>query len=618
MSIETEIRIRTDSVRGDTQRAEQEFDKLRSNVQKMEMRLNVVLNDKAVRQQLDKLLDDLQKRANQKPIVIPSRLGDHRGGRPSTAPIGVFDGGGGGDEGGLAETAAAGAGGAVAAGRTGALQGALQGIGKVTAAYAVVRAATAALDAVNEKIEERRARMAGDIDKEIELQEKFAQRLKSFPVVGQLGGAIHHLATQPERAEIDRIERETALQEKLNDLLTRRNQIMRQSVDHSKEVLRNAQAEAAERDRPGSGTIEKAREALRLEQERLRVRQMATGTPLTAEEKSGVGAMRQNLDRSIIELSRKELKEGTEDLQKYREHIDKARQAWAEFAEKQRETANRIGQARLGATIMGLRAGGRGDEADLLEIGQRFDRQMDEIRKRRQKLADENKGQPANAAASAADAALVGEAAAVTDERMAAINAKQLEQRRRHAEAMADVEMEARESNLRAAGQGYEADKIAFEAAWDAKLRKVENFYEWLAGVDAKRAAQREREARRDLDIQRGVSGLQELTQRNRGHGAVADFIGLRQQIREDIQNAEGDPKKLQIATQMGQALMEQFIKGARGGGGVFSGGVDFARHTQAAILADAGKGRLEAIEMAKAFANELARGGFQLGVIKR
>jgi hypothetical protein len=79
MSVETEIRLLTDSMRGDADRADGILRDLKSRMERHEIKLNVVLADKEVQQQLDRLMADLQKRADARPIVIPTEIGDADG-----------------------------------------------------------------------------------------------------------------------------------------------------------------------------------------------------------------------------------------------------------------------------------------------------------------------------------------------------------------------------------------------------------------------------------------------------------------------------------------------------------------------------------------------------------
>jgi hypothetical protein len=114
MSVETEIRLLTDSMRTDADRADGILRDLKSRMERQEIRLNVVLADKEVQQQLDRLLVDLQKRADAKPIVIPTEIGDADGmtrtGGVGAAAGGASLGGGGFGGGGLGRFGAIGLG----------------------------------------------------------------------------------------------------------------------------------------------------------------------------------------------------------------------------------------------------------------------------------------------------------------------------------------------------------------------------------------------------------------------------------------------------------------------------------------------------------------------------
>jgi hypothetical protein len=113
MSVETEIRLLTDSMRGDADRADGILRDLKSRMERHEIKLNVVLADKEVQQQLDRLMADLQKRADARPIVIPTEIGDADGmtrtGGVGAAAGGASLGGGGFAGGGMGRYGAAGA-----------------------------------------------------------------------------------------------------------------------------------------------------------------------------------------------------------------------------------------------------------------------------------------------------------------------------------------------------------------------------------------------------------------------------------------------------------------------------------------------------------------------------
>lgn len=541
MAIETEIRLRTDTFKSDSDRAEQELKKLKANIERMEIRLNVVFNDKEVKARFDTLLNDLQKRADGKSIVVPVKFGDATGGRTGAAA-----GAAAGVDGGLLE-AAAGAAGATAAGRAGSLQGAMAGVGRVTAAYAIIRGLTATIEYTTSRIAQHEARKAGDLEKELELQEELAQKLRAFPVAGQLGGALNRVWNFQDQRAIDETNRQVAAQEKITDIMERRNELMRKSIDHAKELTRQAEIEAAERARPGAGAVAKAHGALTEFDRDLANRTHATGRKATAEELAARGALAGSVSDAALALSRKEVQQGAEDLAKWRQEVVKWNEEIQKAIDAETKRRNNLEDIRSNAGFMRMRAQGIDTERAQLIAG--FDR----------RIRDER------------DPATRYE---ISQEKQAAL--------------MEDTARRNREK---------------IEAHWE----NVTNH--WIDAADAADAA-----ADRILDLQSMGSTAQELELRNRGKGNVADFVGIRQRVRDIFAGAGDDPEKQAMARRIGIGMLDQFMKPEGGRGGMFGGGMDFGRSTQMAILAGGGKDRAQAIEFARAFSEQLKRGDNPLG----
>jgi hypothetical protein len=512
MSVETEIRIRSEAMAGDLRAVEQKVDEFKSRLATRELKLNVVLDEKRVQQQLERLLTDLQKRADAKPIVIPTQVRDATG-----AP--------GGAGGGL---------------------GRIGGLGRVGVAYGITRLATAAIGGAADYMDERAAARAGDIDREMKAIEARRNLLTSVPLAGQLGGAVNRLLiTGPEQQKIDEVKREAEAQNEIVKIMERRNQLMRQSVEHAKDLTRQAEKEKEERDRPGSGGLIRARDALSKFNEDLETRVRSTGRGPTSEELAARRAMEGNVQEAGTALSRKEIEKGAESLEKWRKEVERFNAEADKAAETERRRREGIADARFGANQARLRASGQGDDADIAEIGRSFDKRI--------------------AAAKDYDTQQ-----ALTEEKNARLQEEYGKQQANRTRAVAD---------------------------------------EWERAADAADAA-----AKNILDTQSMQSDVDELTARNKGQGAVGDFIRLRQHVRDIYAQAGDDPAKQDLARQMGLGLIEQFTKGRGGKGGMFAGGIEFGRSVQQSILGDSDGSRGMAIDLAKAFGAELKQGGNPFG----
>lgn len=550
--IETEIRLATTAMRGDADRAEEIVRDLKNRIERYEMKLAVVLSEKEVRESLDRLLTELQRRADERPIKVPVQLRDQTGGG-SAAPSTSSDGGG--EAGDAAAAGAAGAG-------AGSASGAMRGLGRIGAAYAIARAMTSVLRVANSLGDQFAAKRRGDLDAEVKAIESIRQAAGEIPLAGPMGLQLNRLFfTGKEEDRLAQTKQETEELDKHTKIMEHRNELMRKSIDHSKELVKQAELEAAALVRPEYRAMVGARQKLDAFDTAMDARMQgvgrrgAAGTGLVPEEQAARTALVRNFaeaqktfDAAVLRESNKQIEEGGKSLQKWRNEVEKWNKEAELATENERKRREGIADARFGTNQARLRAGGMNDDADIAEIGRSFDKRI--------------------AAAKDYDTQQ-----ALTEEKNARLQEEYGKQQADRTREVAD---------------------------------------EWERAADAADAA-----ARNILDTQRMQSDVDELRARNRGQGAVGDFIRLRQHVRDIYAGAGDDPAKQELARQMGLEMIQQFIQGSqqRVGGGIFGGGVDFARNMQQAIMGGQGDGsRAMAINFASAFAAELGKGGNPFG----
>lgn len=540
MAIETEIRLKTDSLAADRARAEGEFDRLKERVEKTELRINLVFDGKKAQADFDKLLDDLQRRANARPITVPVEVKDVPGGTGGAAGMpggaGAGTGGGGGAAGGASSA-------------TG-----IRGLGTIGAAYLIARSVTAALKVTNDIGDYRAAGQRGDLDAQQRSYEGIRDAAGSIPVAGPLGVQLSRFFfTGKEDDYAAKTKQETEEGEKHVKIMEHRNQLMRQAIDHSKELVRQAELESAARVRPEFRSLTNATQRLTAFDAAVDARKRNTGFAGTLDDEAAartglaknVSEARTAFDAAVLSESNKQIREGQEALRKWRAEVERWNKEAERAAQVEAQRVNRLEDARAGAESFRLRSAGRGDDADRNELGRSFDKRI-----RAEQDAEVKH--------------------ALQLEKNAAIEALNEKQRVEAAKALAE---------------------------------------NWDKAADAADKA-----ADRIIEVQSMQSEAQELNLRNRGQGAAADFVRVRQRVRDIFASAGDDPEKQDAARQIGVGLLEQFIKGKGGAGGMFGGGVDFARSTQQAILNGGGPGREMAVEFARAFAADLKGGGNPLG----
>lgn len=133
-----------------------------------------------------------------------------------------------------------------------------------------------------------------------------------------------------------------------------------------------------------------------------------------------------------------------------------------------------------------------------------------------------------------------------------------LSQKREIVARNAQYEASIRETNLRAAGQTYEADRAAFEAAWDAKLQKIRE------GGDAEELALAERQMFTEEDARTAANTRQredlefqasQIRMRTAGKSRSAEILAIARETEKAIEAAA--PENREAVGDVGRARLE-------------------------------------------------------------
>lgn len=133
-----------------------------------------------------------------------------------------------------------------------------------------------------------------------------------------------------------------------------------------------------------------------------------------------------------------------------------------------------------------------------------------------------------------------------------------LNQKREITARNAEYEASIRETNLRAAGKAYEADRAAFESAWDAKIQKIKE----SGDAEELALAERQRNAEREAQVQAVgrqrddlVFEASQIRMRTAGKERTAEITAIQRETEKAIMAAA--PENREAVGDVGRAKLE-------------------------------------------------------------
>jgi hypothetical protein len=476
-----------------------------------------------------------------------------------------------------------------------AADGAMAMAGKLAAAFAIVKAAQATLQIGSGLIDMGGAMLSGDLERQETAKTDLRETVTRAPIIGnisQLGDAagefadripgsplgmlrqgVRNLFGTMSAEEVEAFEKEQAkVEEKIKKELDRAGKI-RQYTESIREQAKATNRAEARRDVTGEqAAVLDAADSLADFDEDLRKQQQATG--IDPSQNADVQKRRKSLQR--------QLNAAVEEEQKAHGQRMAGIQAEAEALVARRAHDSRAAERALLVNSLDQEVDAIKDaEAKKAQIRlgtdtlAAFDAETDRLRN--QAIADLNfqadqanlrmQGRDAEARQAAIRKGFDDRIALEPDQnvRTALAEARDAElaeaaanEKRRLTLSLAEYQASVREDELRAAGSDYQADVVAYEAAWRQKIEAITNAAEKQAAIRAKVAEDDRREAERVREIANLRFSTGQIRLELEGNDFEARRRAIEEEFEREFKAAEGDPQKQDELRERRNAQLDQ------------------------------------------------------------